>query len=938
MRLLPLLAVFFVAIASGSSVIDLSGEGWTVQNLPLNISIPGRLPSHAHLDLYAAKAIGDPHYGKNEFNLRWIMHNNWTYISDPIRGLGSAAHTTTYIRFDGLDTYTTINICGQFVANTDNQFRQYVFDISSLVRNCSGGDLVLTLNFGSAPLITQQIASQPGQETWFPGVVFTHELENRNWMRKSQSDFGWDWGPAFAPAGPWKPAYIIQLTKTELHIRNSAFDLYRRGQVNNLPPDQSQPWVFNASIDVLGTVPTGSTMKYSIMELDSKTVLKAGFLVEVNITGQSNTITGEVVLEDYDYELWWPHGMGKQKLYNISVEIFSPTGEALASVTRRMGFRTIVVNQTPNSVDQIARGIGNGSNWHFEINGHEFYAKGSNLVPPDSFWPRVDYDRVRMAIDGNQNFIRVWASGAYGPDYMYDIADELGLLLWTEFEFCDALYPVNSEFLANVVEEATYQVRRLNHHASLAVWVGGNEIETYILWVALKAFFEEIQPLGLTQAIDRLFASKTSYETLFLDTLIPCVFGNSRSISYMPSSTNAGYKELNFSASSPLVQRYEAFPTTENYADVDFYNYQLPDFFDTTAYPRGRFTVEFGYFSYPSIQTWSQVLPSQNLRFNDSTLLSRNHQNIDIANSVSTDNFLDQTNSLIAAGALTTAVEQNYPTPNSSEPLGNFSAWCQTTQIFQADFYRAQIQFYRWGSSQPWRNLGSLYWQLNDVWQTSSWSSIEYDGRWKYLHYITREAYKPVIIAPFFNKSTGELNITITSDLWSEASGHAYLTWYSWDGRQLEQPSVIPFVVGPINSTTVFSSVLEVSKLNFTNSVLHLSLTASGRSPNSNSSMAYTHENIFHPVPLRNAALVDPGIEMTYDQDSRTFLVAATKGIAAWTWLDYPEGPVITFDNNAFTLIPGQPKKIGYSVRQNDGSRWIDQVTVRSIWNNTLSG
>jgi beta-mannosidase len=70
----------------------------------------------------------------------------------------------------------------------------------------------------------------------------------------------------------------------------------------------------------------------------------------------------------------------------------------------------------------------------------------------------------QSVVDGNQNMLRVRASGAYSPDFIYDIADEMGVLLWSEFEFGDALYPVDAEFLANFKEEANYQVRRVNHH------------------------------------------------------------------------------------------------------------------------------------------------------------------------------------------------------------------------------------------------------------------------------------------------------------------------------------------------------------------------------------------------------------------------------------------------------------------------------------------
>jgi beta-mannosidase len=346
----------FAARTAAQSVIDLSGDGWTVQNLPLNISIPGHLPSHSHLDLYAAHATGDPYYGTNDFNLRWIVYNNWTYLSDPIDGLSFSANTTTYLLFDGLDTYTTISLCNQHVANTDNQFRQYYFDVSDILRNCSRADAILDLNFGSVPLISQAIANEPGQMTWPPSAVFPDEFPNRQWVRKSQSDFGWNWSPAFLPVGPWKPAYVVQLAENELHVHNSDFDLYRQGQLNNLPPDQSKPWVLNASIDVLGNIPADASMRYSIFDLDSKRTVSTGSLKDVNTTQNGGTLTGIAILDEYNYELWWPNGMGPQKLFNITVEVWGASNQSLAAVTHRMGFRTIVMNQTPISSSQLAQG------------------------------------------------------------------------------------------------------------------------------------------------------------------------------------------------------------------------------------------------------------------------------------------------------------------------------------------------------------------------------------------------------------------------------------------------------------------------------------------------------------------------------------------------------------------------------------------------------
>ena len=48
-----------LSITLGQNVLDLSGDGWTVSSKALNVSVPGRVPSQAHLDLLAANVIGE---------------------------------------------------------------------------------------------------------------------------------------------------------------------------------------------------------------------------------------------------------------------------------------------------------------------------------------------------------------------------------------------------------------------------------------------------------------------------------------------------------------------------------------------------------------------------------------------------------------------------------------------------------------------------------------------------------------------------------------------------------------------------------------------------------------------------------------------------------------------------------------------------------------
>ena len=606
-------AVTLSASVSALKVVNLAGHDWTLSNTNGSISVPAQLPSQVHLDLLANNVIPDPYYDLNDFNLRWVVWEpKWTYTSARISGLSKEAKST-WLLFNGLDTFTNISFCGKHVASTDNQFRQYWFDVTRVLDSCGKSDGTLSIDFGSAPTIANEIADQPGQETWPFGVQQLYEFNNRWFIRKEQSDFGWDWGPAFAPAGPWQPAYVVQLGSEQIYVRNSIIDIYRKGQRNNLPPDQSQPWVVNASLDYFGELPKGATLNYALNDLNNNTISTG----TMNASSTDSTVTGMTTIPHSLVDLWWPSQLGPQTLYYMTIDLVSSHKTSLASVTKRLGFRTIVLNETPISEAQMAKGVAPGNNWHFEINGYEFYAKGSNFIPPDAFWARVTPRRINSlfdsVIDGNQNMLRVWASGAYSPDFMYDIADEKGILLWSEFEFGDALYPVNEAFLENVQQEAEYQVRRVNHHPSLALWAGGNELESLELLLVNDSAPQEFEKY------------KAQYETLFIDTLAPIVFGNSRSISYSPSSTSNGWLSLNFTSPDPIKERYYKLKPGSIYGDTDFYNYDPAVLYNDSAYPIGRFSNEFGYHSMPSVHSWRQQISEDDLSFNSSVVILRDH-------------------------------------------------------------------------------------------------------------------------------------------------------------------------------------------------------------------------------------------------------------------------------------------------------------------------
>ena len=459
--------------------------------------------------------------------------------------------------------------------------------------------------------------------------------------------------------------------------------------------------------------------------------------------------------------------------------------------------------------------------------------------------------------------------------------------------------------------------------ASLAFWAGGNELENL-----------ELQLVN-NSAPDEYVRYKNEYEMLFLDTIVPALFGNSRSISYAPSSTSNGFISLDYNNPPYFIERYENKDPGSIYGETDYYNYDPTVAFDFASYPVGRFSNEFGYHSMPSLQSWQQVLDPSEQYFNSSTITLRNHHYP--PGNTNTSNYY---NGSLGLGEMTRAVEEWYPTPLKTDSIANFSAWCHATQIFQADYYASQIQFYRRGSGLPQRTLGSLYWQLEDIWQAPTWASIEYDGRWKVLHYRAKDVYNNVIVSPFFNSTTGLYEIYVTSDLWDEATGTVTATWYDWNGTQLDLPGLTqqPFTVGALNTTMVYSTIVNTTLGNNmpNDVVMSMSINATGKLPNSDATTSFTHENWFHVAALSSAALVDPGVTVDYDSSAQQFAVTATQGVAAWVWLDYPAGAVVSFSDNGFWLGKGETKIIGYTVKtDNTTGAWTQGVTVQSLWNQT---
>jgi beta-mannosidase len=181
---------------------------------------------------------------------------------------------------------------------------------------------------------------------------------------------------------------------------------------------------------------------------------------------------GEVVLRAEEPELWWPNGMGEQRLYTA--------GEL------EVGFRTVELD-----------------GYALVVNGVRAPIKGWNWVPVDALYgvPRADKlaHLLGLAARANVNLLRVWGGGLIETPEFYRLCDRLGLLVWQEFSQSssgmESVPSADPEFVERMAEDARALVPRLRHHPSLAVWGGGNELDGDDSTPVLSALREVVREL-----------------------------------------------------------------------------------------------------------------------------------------------------------------------------------------------------------------------------------------------------------------------------------------------------------------------------------------------------------------------------------------------------------------------------------------------------------
>lgn len=520
----------------------------------------------------------------------------------------------------------------------------------------------------------------------YPVPCSTYDMfsPHRNLVRKIQCHAGWDWGLCLMAFGIYGSIGIET-------VRSGYIQSITVNTIPSKKAGQKNIWTCRTKVRFNSRFSKKTDFKISLSGpgIDFSTVLSEECGEGENEFTWNVEVENPVLWKSAD-ELK-DEGIFENELYRLEISSLKENSaeEADCTMEKQIGFRTLTVQAKPDR---------HGSSLYYELNGRPIFAKGANWIPIDALPERWTPERykyfLKSCVDANMNSIRFWGGGQYESDVCYNLCDRLGIIVWQDCAFSCSLYPADENFLESVEHEIEDNVYRLQHHPSLALWCGNNEDFGSLTW------YEESRADRDKYIID--------YDRLNHGTVERTVRRCDPERAWWPSSPCAGPDKS--------CDNWHS----DNEGDMHFWSvwHERKDIEEYLSI-KPRFVSEFGYESFPSLEGIMEFAGKEDI--NPTAPVMEWHQRSPIGNSIMLENFC-----------------RCFKFPSGAENIFYLS------QVQQALAIKTAVDY--WRSLRP-HCMGAMYWQLNDVWPVASWSSIEYSGKWKLLHYAAKEFFKRTRIA-----------------------------------------------------------------------------------------------------------------------------------------------------------------------------------------------
>ena len=475
----------------------------------------------------------------------------------------------------------------------------------------------------------------------------------------------------------------------------------------------------------------------------------------------------------------------------------------------------------------------------FKINNRAIFMKGADWIPCAAFDTDQTEERYRdllaSASQANMNMIRVWGGGQYEKDAFYDLCDELGILIWHDHMFSCAVYPDDEQFLSEIRAETVHQLKRLRDHASIALWCGDNECIGAAGWFGdREVHVRENQRRYAVQEEAGREADPTRV--------------------FWPSSPCAGYADFEHDAwhDDSKGDMHVWTVWHENQPFDNYYNF------------RPRFCSEFGFQSFSSREVAETFCLPQHL-YSGNLDFEWHQKNVG------------------GNDRIRNTFARYFRAPKDMDGVLYLS------QVQQALAIKTAAEY--WRSLRP-HCMGTLYWQLDDLWPVASWSSLEYGGKWKHLHYHAKRFFAPLAAVGL----PGD-RISVFNDTAAEVKAKVIVETWRFDGTEPVASATVERTVKPDSADGFNAPQLKLAEEKDTFRVLRL-VTDAGEFVND--WMRGTYQDC-ELAEAKVEAEID-GFKVTLRTDKPAFFV----------WLN-ARGCRGEFSDNSFTLLPGRPRTLVFT-------------------------
>ena len=788
------------------------------------------IPGDFHYALLKAKIIKDPYVGYNEQDCQWVGRTDWTIEREfeykKVKG------TKAILELTEADTYFTIYLNDEEIGKGQDEFSRHRFDVTSQIKD---GDNKIKIFFDSPEKKAVEIAKS------LPYPIPCSEYDvfspNRNLVRKCQCNAGWDWGPCLMISGIYGHIYIETVSDG---IFENAMITYK------LEDEEDKKWVATVTTNYTSYKNEEKDFVFKISGEDIDEVEKT---VNAELKEGVNKIQAKLTVKNP----WvWKTSGELRELKKKENLIYKLTITQEDSV---MGELSITKNICFSSLKVVCEDDEIGRSLYFENNGRKIFAKGSNWIPCDTMASRMTKERykslLQSAVDANQNIIRVWGGGIYEKEIFYDTCDKLGIIIYHDMMFACSTYPSTKEFLDEVRKELDYQIPRLQSHACIGLYAGNNEDFGAINW------YEESKNNRTVYIMD--------YDRLNNGVVGAKIKELDPSRLFWPSSPSSGPDDYGDNWHS------------DNRGDMHYWSvWHEKMSFDAYLQIKPRFVSEFGYESFPSMDTIKTFAEEKDYNF--TSKLMEYHQRSPIGNSIILENF-----------------SRYFRFPEG------FRNMVYLSQVQQAIAIKTAVEW--WRSLKP-NCLGSIYWQLNDIWPGPSWSSLEYSGKWKLLMYASKKFYEDIYLA-FFPKDN-KIYAFLCNDTNQDLHYQLTVKFLKFDGTEYKKEASVKGSVTSDGNKEIFSE--EYSTKDATDYFIYGELTATNIDGDE-----YIRDGTVFPGIYKHCDLADAKISCELEQKNKKFEITVKSDYPAFFVSFDTEGLKGKFSENMFTLLPNKSKTVVYT-------------------------